>query len=111
LRGEVRAGRLDGDAVAAVLEAAGHRGAAARRELPGGLTGREAEVLVLLARGLTNKQIAARLVIAPKTVGRHVEHVYSKAGVSSRAAAALFAMEHGLLQMGHSPDSPAAGSS
>ena len=106
LRAEVRAGRLDGDAAGAVLEAAGHRGASSRRELPVGLTEREAEVLALLARGLTNKQIAAQLVIAPKTVGRHVEHVYAKAGVSTRASAALFAMEHGLLQMGHSPDVP-----
>jgi HD-GYP domain-containing protein (c-di-GMP phosphodiesterase class II) len=111
LRAEVRAGGLDGDAVGAVLESAGHRGAAARRELPAGLTPREAEVLVLVARGLTNKQIAARLVIAPKTVGRHVEHVYAKAGVSTRAAAALYAMQNGLLEMGHSPDAaPAAAS-
>jgi HD-GYP domain-containing protein (c-di-GMP phosphodiesterase class II) len=104
LRAEVRIGRLDADAAAAVLEAAGQRGAQTYRELPAGLTAREAQALTLLARGLTNKQIAARLEIAPKTVGRHLEHAYAKARVSTRAAAALFAMERGLLDMGHSPD-------
>jgi DNA-binding NarL/FixJ family response regulator len=96
LRGEVRAGRLDAEAVEAVLGAAGHR-AAHRRPGPAGLTEREVEVLRLVARGLSNKEIAQRLVIAPKTVGNHVEHIYSKIGVSSRAAAGLFAMRHGLL--------------
>ena len=62
-----------------------------------GMTAREAEVLVLLARGLTNKQIAERLIITPKTAGNHVEHIYAKIGTSSRAAAALFAVQHGLL--------------
>ena len=111
LRAEVREGRLDGEAAAAVLEAAGHRGAAARRERPAGLTEREVEVLCLLARGLSNKAIAARLVLSPKTVGRHVEHVYAKAGVSTRAAAALFAVQSGLFEMGYSPDPAAAGRS
>jgi HD-GYP domain-containing protein (c-di-GMP phosphodiesterase class II) len=96
LRAEVRAGRLDGEAVAAVLAAAGHR-ALRRREGVCGLTGREMEVLVLLARGLSNKQIAERLVITPKTAGNHVEHIYVKIGASSRATAALFAVRHGLL--------------
>jgi DNA-binding NarL/FixJ family response regulator len=54
-------------------------------------------VLRQLARGATNRQVSARLAISPKTVGRHVEHIYAKAGVSSRAAAALFAAEQGLL--------------
>jgi DNA-binding NarL/FixJ family response regulator len=54
-------------------------------------------VLRLLARGLSNKEIAARLVSAPKTVGNHVEHIYAKVGASSRAAASLFAIQHGLL--------------
>ena len=62
-----------------------------------GLTAREVEVLRLLARGLSNKQVAERLVISPKTVGNHVEHIYAKIGVSTRAAAGLFATEHGLL--------------
>jgi DNA-binding NarL/FixJ family response regulator len=64
---------------------------------PGGLTAREAQVLVLLARGQTNKQIAAGLGVAPKTVGRHAENLYAKLGVRTRAAAALWAAEHGLL--------------
>jgi DNA-binding NarL/FixJ family response regulator len=54
-------------------------------------------VLILLARGLSNKQIAARLVITPKTAGNHVEHIYAKTGASGRAVATLFAMQHGLL--------------
>jgi DNA-binding CsgD family transcriptional regulator len=54
-------------------------------------------VLRLVARGHPNKQVAARLGITPKTVGHHVEHIYAKAGVTTRAGATLFAMEHGLL--------------
>jgi HD-GYP domain-containing protein (c-di-GMP phosphodiesterase class II) len=96
LRADVRAGRLDGDAVDAVLAAAGHR-VRRRREWPAGLTPREVEVLRLLARGASNKEIARRLVISHKTVGNHVEHVYLKTGTRSRAAASLFAMKHGLL--------------
>jgi DNA-binding NarL/FixJ family response regulator len=68
-----------------------------RREGPAGLTAREVEVLRLLARGLSNKEIASRLVIAPKTVGNHVEHIYAKIGASNRAGAGLFALRHGLL--------------
>jgi DNA-binding CsgD family transcriptional regulator len=96
LRREVKAGRLDGEIVEAVLGAAGHR-VLRRRDGPAGLTAREVEVLRLLARGLTNKEIAQRLVISPKTVSNHVEHIYAKIGASSRAAAGLFAMQHGLL--------------
>ncbi len=96
LRAEAKAGRLDGEAVNAVLRAAGHR-APARRDWPAGLTAREVEVLGLLARGHSNKAIAQRLVVAPKTVSNHVEHIYAKIGVSTRAAAALFAMQHGLV--------------
>jgi HD-GYP domain-containing protein (c-di-GMP phosphodiesterase class II) len=96
LRAEVRAGRLDGDVVEAVLGAAGHR-VSRRREGPAGLTPREVEVLGLLARGHSNKEIARRLVISPKTVGNHVEHIYAKIGATSRARASLFAMQHGLL--------------
>ena len=90
------AGRLDGAAVDAVLEAAGHR-LPRRREAIAGLTAREVEVLILLARGMSNKQIAEQLVITPKTAGNHVEHIYAKIGASSRAAAAMFAVQHGLL--------------
>ncbi len=96
LRADVRAGRLDVDAVSAVLGAAGHR-VARRSEGPGGLTTREVEVLRLLAVGCSNRQIADRLVISPKTAGNHVEHIYAKLGVSSRAAASLFAVRQGLL--------------
>ena len=96
LRGEVRAGRLAGEAVEAVLSAAGHR-VTRRREGPAGLTAREIEVLRLAARGLSNREIARRLVISAKTVSNHVEHIYMKIDVSSRAGAGLFAMQHGLL--------------
>jgi HD-GYP domain-containing protein (c-di-GMP phosphodiesterase class II) len=96
LRDEVLAGRLDSDAVEAVLEAAGHR-TSRRRSGPAGLTAREIDVLRLLARGLTNKEIADRLVISRKTVANHVEHIYTKIGASTRAAAGLFATQHGLL--------------
>ena len=96
LRDEVRAGRHDAEAVEAILAAAGHR-TRRRREWPAGLTTREVEVLRLLARGLSNKQIAAQLVVARKTVDNHVEHIYSKLGVSNRARASLFAVRNGLI--------------
>jgi HD-GYP domain-containing protein (c-di-GMP phosphodiesterase class II) len=96
LREEVRRGRLDSDAVDAVLGAAGHR-VRRRREGPAGLTRREIEVLVLLARGLSNKAIAAQLVLSPRTVGHHIAHIYRKIDCSTRAEASLFAMQHGLL--------------
>jgi HD-GYP domain-containing protein (c-di-GMP phosphodiesterase class II)/DNA-binding CsgD family transcriptional regulator len=96
LRAEARAGHLEGNAVNAVLRAAGHRGPA-RRDWPAGLTAREVEVLGLVARGDSNRAIAKKLVVAPKTVSNHVEHIYGKIGVSTRAAAAIFAMRHGLV--------------
>jgi HD-GYP domain-containing protein (c-di-GMP phosphodiesterase class II) len=96
LRNEVTAGRLDGDAANAVLAAAGHR-VRHRPALPAGLTRREAEILVLMARGLSNKEMAERLSVSVRTVRSHVEHVYAKIGVSARGAAAMFAMRHGLL--------------
>ena len=68
-----------------------------RRGGPAGLTAREVEVLRLAARGLPNKEIAERLVISPKTVANHIEHIYTKIDASTRAAASLFAMQHGLL--------------
>jgi DNA-binding CsgD family transcriptional regulator len=96
---EVGAGRLDADAVTAVLGAAGQRSREpARPELPAGLTMREVEVLRLIARGQSNRQAAQELGVSPKTVGHHVQHVYAKIGVSTRAGAAVFAMEHGLLK-------------
>ncbi len=96
LRSGAKAGRLDADAVEAVLGAAGHR-VSRRREWPAGLTAREVEVLRLLARGLSNKKIAERLVISPKTTANHIEHIYAKIDASTRATASLFAMQHGLL--------------
>jgi HD-GYP domain-containing protein (c-di-GMP phosphodiesterase class II) len=96
LHTEVRSARLDGDAVRLVLAAAGHR-AAVSSQRPGGLTNREVDVLRLLARGHTNQQIARHLGLSPKTVSNHVEHTYTKLGVSSRAAATLYATQHGLL--------------
>jgi HD-GYP domain-containing protein (c-di-GMP phosphodiesterase class II) len=95
LLAEVRDGRLDASAVTAVLAAAGHD-AVARRPLPAGLSEREAEVLALVARDCSNADIAERLVISRRTAEHHVQHVYIKLGVSSRAAAALFAIEHDL---------------
>jgi HD-GYP domain-containing protein (c-di-GMP phosphodiesterase class II) len=94
---DARAGRLDPDAVAAVVDAAG--GPAQKKAVlrPAGLSDREVEVLRLMAQGLSNRQIARRLYISPRTAEHHVQHVYTKLGTSSRAAAALFAMEHGLI--------------
>jgi HD-GYP domain-containing protein (c-di-GMP phosphodiesterase class II) len=107
LRDDVRRGRLDGDAVDVVLGAAGHR-VPRRREGPAGLTTREVEVLRLLARGLSNKDIAKALVIAPKTASNHVEHIYAKIDAPNRAAAGLFAMQHGLLPDEGFPSSAAS---
>ena len=101
LRDEVRAGRLDAEVVAAVLDSAGPRVVKIAR--PAGLTEREAEVVGLLARGLQTKQIAAALGISVKTADHHVQNAYGKIGVSTRAAAALFAMEHGLVPWGELP--------
>jgi HD-GYP domain-containing protein (c-di-GMP phosphodiesterase class II) len=98
LRDEARVGRLDADACTGVLAAAGHR-QGRRKPAVAGLTAREVEVLQWVARGLTTKQIAAELVLSPKTVERHLESIYSKAGVRSRAAATLFAIEHDLATL------------
>lgn len=94
---EARRGRLDADAVAAVLAAAGHRTKPVRREWPAGLSDREVDVLRLLARGLPSRRIADHLAISEKTVGHHIAHIYDKLDVSTRAAATFFAMQHGLL--------------
>ncbi len=96
LRAESAAGRLDAAAVDAVLAVAGHRGSR-RFSGPGGLTTREVEVLGLVARGCTSPEIAQMLSISAKTVRNHLEHIYLKAGVTNRAGAALFALEHGLV--------------
>jgi len=103
LAAEVTAGRLDGDAVWAVTGAAGHR-VSRQAGRAGGLSAREIEVLVLLSRGMTKKQIAQKLTISAKTVSAHVEHIYAKLGVSTRGGAALFAMRHGLIAVGEAAD-------
>jgi HD-GYP domain-containing protein (c-di-GMP phosphodiesterase class II) len=101
LRGEVLAGKLDAGSVAAVLEAAGHRPMRVAR--PDGLTERETQVVALLARGLQTKQIGRALGISTKTADRHVQNAYGKIGVSTRAAAALYAMQNGLVAWGELP--------
>jgi DNA-binding NarL/FixJ family response regulator len=98
---EARAGRLDVDAVSAVIDVAGQ--SVRRIERPAGLTEREAQVVGLLARGLQTKQVARVLGISAKTADRHVQNAYAKIGVSTRAAAAVFAMQHGLAAWGELP--------
>ena len=97
LRAEVRAGRLDADAVDAVLAAAGQR-SGKRRSGPAGLTPREIEVLALIARGASTRQVARQLAITPNTAETHIERIYAKTGASTRSTATLFAMQHGLLE-------------
>jgi DNA-binding CsgD family transcriptional regulator len=99
--------RLESDAVLepracrAVLVAAGHGEPDAprlkRAQHPGGLSGREVDVLRLAARGLTTKQIGDQLNISTKTADHHIQHIYNKIGVSTRAAAALWAMQHAVV--------------
>jgi DNA-binding CsgD family transcriptional regulator len=101
LQREAREGRLDPDAVDAVLAAAGHRVAERPRELPSGLTPRELEVLLALVRGDSNQAIGEDLGISAKTAGHHVQHIYEKAGVRSRAAATVWAFENDLV---HAPE-------
>jgi HD-GYP domain-containing protein (c-di-GMP phosphodiesterase class II) len=93
---DVRAGRFDPVAVDAVLAAAGQR-RGKRRSGPAGLTPREIEVLALIARGASTRQVAQRLFITPKTAETHIERIYAKIGASTRSTATLFAMQHGLL--------------
>jgi len=93
LRSEANDGRLDPDAVTAVLAAAGHRPGPIKR--PGGLTDRETQTLVLLAQGLATKQIGRKLGVTAKTADHYIQRVYAKIGVSTRAAAAVYAMTHG----------------
>jgi DNA-binding NarL/FixJ family response regulator len=94
-------GVLEHRAARAVLVAAGHGEPAApvssRPQNPGGLSRREVDVLRLAARGLTTQAIADRLYISPKTADHHIQHIYDKIGVSTRAAAALWAMQHAVV--------------
>ena len=98
LEAEAAAGRFDVECTRAVIEAAGQRPSRRASAWPAGLTDREVEVLRLLAGGRSNREIATRLVISPRTAEHHVQHIYTKIGGSTRAAAALFAMEHGLVR-------------
>ena len=91
-------GRLGPEAVDAVLAAAGHRVLKRPRELPAGLTDRELEVLLALAAGKTNKEIAETLGISAKTAGHHVQHIFDKTGVRTRTAATVWAFERHLVQ-------------
>lgn len=96
LRGRAQAGELDSVAVEAVLHAAGQR--VERPNLrPDGLTPREIEVLCLVARGASNKEIAASLVISEKTARNHIERTYAKIGASNRIGASMYALRHGLV--------------
>jgi HD-GYP domain-containing protein (c-di-GMP phosphodiesterase class II) len=97
VRAEVSRGRLDPEAVGAVLTAAGHRQIRKRVAWPAGLSDREVEVLGLIAHGASYREVARALTITPKTAEHHIEHIYTKIGVSTRAAAAMFAMEHELV--------------
>jgi HD-GYP domain-containing protein (c-di-GMP phosphodiesterase class II) len=94
-------GVVDASAARAVLVAAGHGEPAApprkRAQHAGGLSTREVDVLRLAARGLTTGQIADRLFIAPKTADHHIQHIYNKIGVSTRAAAALWAIQNSVI--------------
>jgi len=95
-------GLLDQRATQAVLAAAGHtdgkNGALSRSQNPGGLSSREVDVLRLASRGFTTQEIADRLFISPKTADHHIQHIYNKIAVSTRAAAALWAMQNAIVQ-------------
>jgi HD-GYP domain-containing protein (c-di-GMP phosphodiesterase class II) len=98
LLAEVAEGRLCPDAVDAVLAAAGHRVVKRARLLPAGLTERELDVLLALASGKSNKDIAEALGISAKTAGHHVQHIFEKTGARTRSAATVWAFEHHLVQ-------------
>jgi HD-GYP domain-containing protein (c-di-GMP phosphodiesterase class II) len=104
LLSDARQGRLDAVVVDALLAVAGQGPPPRERAWPAGLTDREVEVLRLAARGLTNRQIGEALSISPKTADHHVQHIYTKIDVSTRAGAAIYAMEHNLLDTGPGPE-------
>ena len=97
LHDRVTAGELDATAVEAVLQAAGHRSRRAPLR-PDGLTPREVDVLRMVARGASNKEIASALVISEKTARNHVERTYAKIGASNRIGASMYALRHGLVE-------------
>ena len=90
----VAAGALDGESASAVLSVAGHATSRVRRD--DALTPRETTILGFVARGLSNREIAARLVLSEKTVRNHVERTYAKIGATNRVGASLYALQHGL---------------
>jgi HD-GYP domain-containing protein (c-di-GMP phosphodiesterase class II) len=96
LRRRAETGQLDEAAVHAVLGAAGHAATKPKRR-DDGLTPREVEILLLVARGASNKEIATQLVLSEKTVRNHVERTYAKLGVKNRVGASLYALEAGLV--------------
>ncbi|ASR04097.1 HD domain-containing phosphohydrolase [Gordonia rubripertincta] len=98
LKRRAHRGELDVDCVAAVLAAAGHARTRTRRT--DALTPREREILGLVAHGLSNREIASRLVLSEKTVRNHVERTYTKIGASNRVGASLYALENGLAGSG-----------
>ena len=106
LEAEAHAGRLDAEAVAAVVKAAGLK--RPRLVRPAGLTPRERTVVGLLTGGLQTKQIARALGVSRRTADTHIQHAYRKMGVSTRAGAALFAMQHGIAPSGELPIEPPA---
>jgi HD-GYP domain-containing protein (c-di-GMP phosphodiesterase class II) len=97
LSAEAEANRLDPWAIDSVLLASGQAPARPRPPRPAGLTEREIQVLLLIARGAMAKQVARRLGISVRTANHHIEHIYGKVGVSTRAGVALFAVEHDLI--------------
>jgi HD-GYP domain-containing protein (c-di-GMP phosphodiesterase class II)/DNA-binding CsgD family transcriptional regulator len=97
LGANVKEGKLSHDAVDAVLAAAGHADQLPKQMWPAGLSDREVDVLRLISLGRSNREVAQKLFISPKTVGRHIENIYGKIGIGTRPAATLFAMQHHLL--------------
>jgi HD-GYP domain-containing protein (c-di-GMP phosphodiesterase class II) len=103
LRVEAREGRICPDAAEAVLSVAGQPSRRAPPRPLAGMTPREIEVLRLIAAGLTAKETARKLDISPKTADHHIQSIYGKIGTTTRAAAALYAVEHGVLKAGEAP--------
>jgi DNA-binding NarL/FixJ family response regulator len=97
LRAMSRSGHLDAEATRAVLDSSGHK-VARRGAWPAGLSNREVEVVRLVVRGHSNREVARRLVVSERTVAHHLEHAYTKMGVVGRGAAALWAIRNGLLE-------------
>jgi HD-GYP domain-containing protein (c-di-GMP phosphodiesterase class II) len=95
---DASAGVLDPECARAVVEAAGNPEVRVRTSWPAGLSDREVEVLRLVAKGASNKEISKRLFISPRTAEHHVQNIYTKIGTSTRASAAVFAMEHDLFR-------------